>query len=327
MSLDNVVRNIEKKHGKGAVINFEDDRFDDAQLIPSGSLDLDRALGGGYPVGRIIEIFGEESSGKTTLAIHAAINFQKIFPEKAVLYIDLENAFDIFYGESLGLSYKKSQWLFSQPKSGEEAFDIIDDMVKSDEVSLIVVDSVAALIPRAELEGDYGESKIGLQARLMSQAMRKLVNSISKYECTIIFINQLRDKIGVMFGDPKVTTGGHALKFYSSQRIEISGGSQEKDGEEVSGRRTRVRIRKNKVAPPFKRAEFSIVFGEGIDQVREVIDMSVEEEIIKKSGSWYSYGEVRLGQGIESAKSLIKDNPELYDEIREKLEINLGLRD
>jgi recombination protein RecA len=310
---------------KGTIINFEDDRFDDVECIPSGSLSLDMALGGGYAVGRIIEIFGEESSGKTTLAIHAAVNFQKRFPDKAVLYIDVENAFDTFYGESLGLSYKKNQWLFSQPRSGEEAFDIIDDMIKSGEISLIVVDSVAALIPRAELEGEYGESKIGLQARLMSQAMRKLVNIISKYKCTVIFINQMRDKIGVMFGDTKTTTGGHALKFYSSQRLEVSRAGQEKDGDEVTANKTRVKVKKNKIAPPFRKAEFNIVFGEGIDTVGEIINLASESGIIKKSGSWYSYDEVKLGQGTDSAKKLLKDNPELFEQIENKLRKYLGL--
>lgn len=326
-NLSDVLRSVEKKYGKGTVINFEDDRFDDAECISSGSLSLDLALGGGYAVGRIIEIFGEESSGKTTLAIHAVSNFQKRFPEKAVLYIDVENAFDTFYGESLGISYKKDQWLFSQPRSGEEAFDIIDDMIKSGEISLIVVDSVAALIPRAELEGEYGESKMGLHARLMSQAMRKLVSMISRYKCTVIFINQLRDKIGVMFGDSKTTTGGHALKFYSTQRLEVARAGQEKDGDEVTANKTRVRVKKNKIAPPFRKAEFNIVFGEGIDTTGEIINMASEAEIIKKAGSWYSYGEVKLGQGLESAKRLLKDNPELFEEIEGKLKKYLGLID
>jgi len=326
-NLDDVLRNIEKKYGKGAIINFEDDRFDDVECVSSGSLSLDVALGGGYAVGRIIEIFGEESSGKTTLAIHAAVNFQRRFPDKAVLYIDVENAFDTFYGEALGLSYKKNQWLFSQPKSGEEAFDIIEDMIKSGEISLIVVDSVAALIPRAELEGEYGESKMGLHARLMSQAMRKLVNMISKYKCTVIFINQLRDKLGVMFGETKTTTGGHALKFYSTQRLEVSRAGQEKDGDEVIANKTRVRIKKNKIAPPFRKAEFNIVFGEGIDTIGEVINMASEAEIIKKSGSWFSYGEVKLGQGFDAARKLLRDNPELFEELEGKLRKYLGLND
>lgn len=324
-NLDDVLKNVEKKYGKGTVINFEEERFDDTECVTSGSISLDIALGGGYAVGRIVEIFGEESSGKTTLAIHAAVNFQKRFPEKAVLYIDLENAFDVFYGEALGLSYKKSQWLFSQPRSGEEAFDIIDDMVKSGMVSLIVVDSVAALIPKAELEGEYGESKMGLQARLMSQAMRKLVNVISKSKCTVIFINQLRDKIGVFFGDPKVTTGGHALKFYSSQRLDVARAGQEKDGDEITANKTRVKIKKNKIAPPYRKAEFNIVFGEGIDTIAEIIQLSVDAGIVKKAGSWFSYGEVKLGQGADSVKKILRDNIELLEEIEIKLKRNLGL--
>lgn len=324
-NLDDVLRNIEKKYGKGAIINFEDDRFDDVECVSSGSLSLDVALGGGYAVGRIIEIFGEESSGKTTLAIHAAVNFQRRFPDKAVLYIDVENAFDTFYGEALGLSYKKNQWLFSQPKSGEEAFDIIDDMLKSGMISLIIVDSVAALIPRAELDGEYGESKMGLQARLMSQAMRKLVNVISKSKCTVIFINQLRDKIGVFFGDAKVTTGGHALKFYSSQRLDVSRVGQEKDGEEITANKTRVKIKKNKIAPPYRKAEFNIIFGEGIDTVAELIQLAADAGVIKKSGSWFSYGEIKLGQGVDAVKKILRDNPELTEEIKAILKKNLGL--
>lgn len=324
-NLDDVLKNVEKKYGKGTVINFEEERFDDVECITSGSISLDIALGGGYAVGRIVEIFGEESSGKTTLAIHAAVNFQKRFSEKAVLYIDLENAFDTLYGEALGLSYKKDKWLFSQPRSGEEAFDIIDDMVKSGIISLIVVDSVAALIPRAELEGEYGESKMGLHARLMSQAMRKLVNVISKSKCTVIFINQLRDKIGVFFGNPKVTTGGHALKFYSSQRLDVARAGQEKDGDEVTANKTRVKIKKNKIAPPYRKAEFNIVFGKGIDTIAEIVQLSVDAGIIKKAGSWYSYGEIKLGQGADSVKKILRDNIELLDEIETILRRNLGL--
>ena len=316
---------LEKKFGKGTVVSFEDTKASDVEFVPSGSISLDIALGGGYPLSRIVEIYGMESSGKTTLAIHAAVEYQKKFPDKAVLYIDVENAFDPFYGKSLGLDYSREKWLFSQPSCGEEAFDIAQDFLRSGETSLIVFDSVAVLIPRAELEGEFGESKIGLQARLMSQALRKMVNTINKSKCTVIFINQMRENIGVMYGDTKVTTGGNALKFYASQRLDCSRIGQIKDGDEVTANKTRVRIKKNKVSAPFRVAEFDIVFGEGIDAIGEIITLAANNNIIKKAGSWYSYGDTRLGQGVENVKDLFKKEPELLKEIEAKLKLNLGL--
>jgi recombination protein RecA len=253
------------------------------------------------------------------------VEYQKRFPNKVVLYIDVENAFDPLYGESLGLDYSRDKWLFSQPTCGEEAFEIADHFLKSGETSLIVFDSVAVLIPRAELEGNFGESKMGLQARLMSQALRKMVNSINKSGCTAMFINQLRENIGVMYGDSKVTTGGNALKFYASQRLDCSRIGQVKDGEEVTANKTRVRIKKNKVAAPFRVAEFDIVFGEGIDSIGEIVSLSSDHGIIKKSGSWYSYGDSKLGQGVENVKDALKKEPELLKEIEAKLRLNLGL--
>ncbi len=307
---------IDKDFGKGTVMMMGDTKIEKIPVISTGSLGLDIALGvGGLPKGRIIEVYGPESSGKTTLAIHAIAEAQKNGGTAA--FIDAEHAFDRFYAENLGVNL--DNLLVSQPDNGEQALEITDHLIRSGAIDIIVIDSVAALTPKAEIEGDMGDSRMGLQARLMSQALRKLTSNVSKTNTCVIFINQLREKIGVMFGNPETTTGGNALKFYSSIRIDIRRASQIKDGDDVIGNRTRVKVIKNKVAPPFRKAEFDIMYGEGISKVGEAIDLGVELEIIKKSGSWFSYGETKLGQGREAVKNLISDNPELFEEIQTKI--------
>ncbi len=303
---------LEKAFGKGVVMTLSDTKVEGVDVIPTGSLTVDLALGtGGLPKGRVVEIYGPESSGKTTLSMHVIAEAQRVGGLAA--FIDAEHAFDKSYAEKLGID--TSSLLISQPDDGEQALEIADHLIRSGAIDVIVIDSVAALVPRAEIEGDFGDSKVGLQARLMSQAMRKLTASISKTKCVCIFINQLRDKIGVMYGSPETTTGGNALKFYASVRIDIRRVTQIKDGNDIIGNRTRVKIAKNKVAPPFKIAEFDIIYGEGISKTGEIVDIGVEYGIIKKSGSWFSYGEQRLGQGRESVRQLLKDNPELGEEI------------
>ena len=307
---------IEKSFGKGSIMRMGDKPVDDVPAISSGSLGLDVALGiGGYPRGRIIEIYGPESSGKTTLAIHAIAETQKMGGIAAI--IDAEHAFDPYYARKLGVN--TDELLISQPDHGEQALEITDNLIRSGAVDIVVIDSVAALTPKAELEGDMGDSKMGLQARLMSQALRKLTANISKTRTCCIFINQLREKIGVMFGNPETTTGGNALKFYASVRLDIRRVGQIKEGEEVMGNNVRVKVVKNKIAPPFRKAEFDILYGEGISKTGEIIDMGVNYGIIKKSGSWFSYGETKLGQGREGVKKLLKDNPELSAELEKKI--------
>jgi recombination protein RecA len=307
---------IEKSYGKGSIMRMGDKPVDDVQAIHSGSIALDLAMGiGGYPKGRVIEIFGPESSGKTTLAIHAIAEAQKVGGIAA--FIDAEHAFDPTYAQKLGVDI--NELLISQPDNGEQALEIADSLIRSGAIDIIVIDSVAALTPKAEIEGEMGDSKMGLQARLMSQALRKLTGSISKTKTCVIFINQLRDKIGVMFGNPETTTGGNALKFYASVRLDIRKIGQLKDGDEVQGSHTRVKVVKNKVAPPFRKAEFDILYGEGISKIGEIIDLGVEINLIKKAGSWFSYGETKLGQGREGVKSLLKDNPELMEELENKI--------
>ncbi len=307
---------IDKTYGKGTIMKMDDTAIEDVPVISSGSIALNQALGvGGFPRGRIIEIYGPESSGKTTLAIHAIAEAQKAGGIAA--FIDAEHAFDRFYAEKLGVNLESL--LISQPDNGEQALEIADQLIRSSAIDIIVIDSVAALTPKAEIEGDMGDSRMGLQARLMSQALRKLTSNINKTNTTCIFINQLREKIGVMFGNPETTTGGNALKFYASVRLDIRRVTQIKDGENVVGSHTRVKVVKNKVAPPFKKAEFEIRYGEGISRVGEILDMSVEKDIVKKSGSWFSYGETKLGQGREAVKEVIRDNPELADELEHKI--------
>ncbi len=307
---------IEKSYGKGSIMKLGDRAVEDVSSISSGSLGLDIAMGvGGYPKGRIIEIYGPESSGKTTLAIHAIAEAQKAGGIAAI--IDAEHAFDPGYATKLGVDI--NELLISQPDNGEQALEIADNLIRSGAVDIIVIDSVAALTPKAEIEGEMGDSKMGLQARLMSQALRKLTANINKTKTCVIFINQLRDKIGVMFGNPETTTGGNALKFYASVRLDIRRIGQIKDGEEAQGNHTRVKVVKNKVAPPFKKAEFDIMYGEGISKTGEIIDLGVELNIIKKAGSWFSYGETKLGQGRESVKNVLHDNPELALELEAKI--------
>ncbi len=307
---------LEKTYGKGAVMKLGDGTIEPLEAISTGSLGLDIALGiGGLPKGRVVEIYGPESSGKTTLAIHAIASVQKSGGIAAI--IDAEHAFDRFYAEKLGVDTKNL--LISQPDNGEQALEIADNLIRSGAVDLVVIDSVAALTPKAEIEGEMGDSRMGLQARLMSQALRKLTGTISKTGCCCIFINQLREKIGIMFGNPETTTGGNALKFYASVRLDIRRISQLKEGDVVQGNRVRVKVVKNKVAPPFRMAEFDIIFGEGISKVGEVIDIGVEKNIIKKSGSWFSYNDTKLGQGREAVKSLFAENPDLAQEIENKI--------
>ena len=308
---------LDKAYGKGTVMKLSDTPVQDVDAIPSGSLGLDLALGiGGYPRGRVVEIYGPESSGKTTLTLHAIAEAQKAGGIAA--FIDAEHAFDRFYAEKLGIDL--DNLIISQPDHGEQALEIADNLVRSGAIDIIVIDSVAALTPKSEIEGEMGDSKMGLQARLMSQALRKLTASINKTNCTMIFINQLREKIGVMFGNPETTTGGNALKFYASVRLDIRRSTQIKESDgNVAGNKTRVKVVKNKVAPPFKTAEFDIMYGEGVSKVGEILDLAVELDIIKKSGSWFSYDETKLGQGRDAVKSLIKDNPELMDELEAKV--------
>ena len=315
-ALQAAISKIEKDFGRGSVMKLGDQNIEDVEVIPTGSLALDAALGvGGYPKGRIIEIYGPESSGKTTLAIHAMAEAQRSGGIAA--FIDAEHAFDRFYAAKLGVNV--DDLFISQPDNGEQALEIADQLIRSSAIDIIVIDSVAALTPKAEIEGDMGDNKVGLQARLMSQALRELTASISKTNTTCIFINQLREKIGVMFGNPETTTGGNALKFYSSVRMDIRRVTTIKDGDTPIGNQVRVKIVKNKVAPPFRKAEFEITFGEGISHAGEVVDLGVDLGIIKKSGSWFSYGETRLGQGRDAVKKLIKENPELSAEIEEKI--------
>jgi len=315
-ALQLAMEKIEKDHGKGTIMKLGDTKIEEVAVISTGSVGLNVALGvGGYPRGRVVEIYGPESSGKTTLAIHAIAEVQKTGGIAAI--IDAEHAFDRFYAEKLGVNI--DELLISQPDNGEQALEIADQLIRSSAVDLVVIDSVAALTPKAEIEGDMGDSKMGLQARLMSQALRKLTATISKTNTTCIFINQLREKIGVMFGNPETTTGGNALKFYASVRLDIRKVSAIKDGEEVKGNQTRVKVQKNKVAPPFRKAEFDIMFGEGISRSGEIIDLGVEYGIVKKSGSWFSYGDTKLAQGREAAKDTIRDNPELATELEAKI--------
>jgi recombination protein RecA len=307
---------LEKSYGKGTIMKLGDSVIEPTETISTGSLGLDIALGvGGLPKGRVIEIYGPESSGKTTLAIHAIAESQK--KGGIAAFIDAEHAFDRFYAKKLGVDVENL--LISQPDNGEQALEIADNLIRSGAIDILVIDSVAALVPKAEIEGEMGDSKMGLHARLMSQALRKLTGTISKTGCCCIFINQLRDKIGVMFGNPETTTGGNALKFYASVRLDVRRISQIKDTDEVSGNRVKVKIVKNKVAPPFRIAEFDIMFGEGISKAGEIIDLGVEYNIIKKAGSWFSYGETRLGQGRDAVKQLILDNPELAEELEAKI--------
>ncbi|MCL2502655.1 MAG: recombinase RecA [Bacteroidales bacterium] len=307
---------IEKDFGKGTIMKLGDQPKWEVSVIPSGSIALDHALGiGGYPRGRVIEIFGPESSGKTTLAIHAIAEAQKTGGIAAI--IDAEHAFDRTYAKKLGVNV--DTLLISQPDNGEQALEVADHLIRSGAVDIVVIDSVAALTPKAEIEGEMGDSKMGLQARLMSQALRKLTANISRTNTCCVFINQLREKIGIMFGNPETTTGGNALKFYATIRVDVRRSTQLKDGEEATGNRVKVKIVKNKMAPPFRKAEFDIVFGEGISRIGETIDLGVEFEIVKKSGSWFSYGESKLGQGRDAVKQLLVDNPELQEEIEQKI--------
>lgn len=320
-ALQLTMEKLDKTFGKGSVMKLGDSPVEKVEVIPTGSISLDLALGvNGYPKGRVVEIYGPESSGKTTLAIHAIAEVQK--QGGIAAFIDAEHAFDQFYAQKLGVDV--NNLIISQPDNGEQALEIADNLIRSGAIDLIVIDSVAALTPKAEIEGEMSDSQMGLQARLMSKALRKLTGSINKAGCCCIFINQLRDKIGVMFGNPETTTGGNALKFYSSIRIDIRKSSQIKEGEDVLGNRVKVKVVKNKVAPPFRKAEFDIMYGEGISKVGEIIDLGVDLNVLKKSGSWFSYGETRLGQGRDSVKQIIQDNPELMEELEEKIKDILG---
>lgn len=315
-ALNQAMQKIEKDYGRGSIMKLGDESIEDVEVIPTGSIGLNFALGvGGYPRGRIIEIYGPESSGKTTLAIHAIAEAQKAGGIAAI--IDAEHAFDRFYAEKLGVDV--NNLLISQPDNGEQALEIAEQLIRSSAIDILVVDSVAALTPKNEIEGDMGDRNVGLQARLMSQAMRKLTGTISRTNTTCIFINQLREKIGVMFGPSETTTGGNALKFYASVRIDIRSSSTIKDGDDILGRLTKVKVVKNKVAPPFRRAEFDIMFGEGISRSGEIIDLGVEYDIIQKSGSWFSYNGTKIAQGRDAAKKMIRDNPELADELESKI--------
>src|SRR5574344_1680427 len=315
-ALQAAMSKIEKDYGKGAIMKLGDEQIEKVEVIPTGSIALNAALGvGGYPKGRIIEIYGPESSGKTTLAIHAIAEAQKNGGIAA--FIDAEHAFDRFYAAKLGVNV--DELIISQPDNGEQALEIAEQLIRSSAIDIIVIDSVAALTPKAEIEGDMGDNKVGLQARLMSQALRKLTSTISKTNTTCIFINQLREKIGVMFGNPETTTGGNALKFYASVRIDVRPSTAIKDGEDVLGKLTKVKIVKNKVAPPFRRCEFDIMFGQGISKTGEILDLAVEKNIIKKSGSWFSYGDSKLAQGRDAVLALLRDNPELCEELEAKV--------
>jgi recombination protein RecA len=315
-ALQAAMAKIEKDFGKGAIMRMGEEKIENVEVIPTGSIGLNAALGvGGYPKGRVIEIYGPESSGKTTLAIHAIAECQKTGGVAA--FIDAEHAFDRFYAANLGVDI--DNLYISQPDSGEQALEIADQLIRSSAIDIIVIDSVAALTPKKEIEGDMGDSSVGLQARLMSQALRKLTSTIAKTNTTCIFINQLREKIGVMFGNPETTTGGNALKFYASVRLDIRPIGKIKDGEDILGNQVRVKIVKNKVAPPFRKAEFEITFGEGISKIGEIVDLGVEYNIIKKSGSWFSYGDSKLAQGRDAVKALLKDNPELCEELEAKI--------
>ncbi len=315
-ALEATLGNIEKTYGKGSIMKLGDNAIEKVESISTGSISLDHALGiGGLPKGRVVEIYGPESSGKTTLALHVVAEAQK--KGGIAAFIDAEHAFDRFYAQKLGVDVQNL--LVSQPDNGEQALEIAESLIRSAAIDVIVIDSVAALTPRSEIEGEMGDSKMGLQARLMSQALRKLTATISKTGSICIFINQLREKIGVMFGNPETTTGGNALKFYSSVRLDIRKVSQIKDGENVTGNRAKVKVVKNKVAPPFKKAEFDIVYGEGISRVGEIIDLGVDFNIVKKSGSWFSYGETRLGQGRDAVKTVLAENPDLMDELEQKI--------
>ncbi|MBL0104282.1 MAG: recombinase RecA [Bacteroidetes bacterium] len=315
-ALQLTIDKIEKAYGKGTIMKMGDEAVEQVEAISTGSITLDMALGiGGFPKGRVIEIYGPESSGKTTLAIHAIANVQKNGGIAA--FIDAEHAFDRFYAQKLGVDIENL--LMSQPDNGEQALEITENLIRSGAIDIIVIDSVAALTPKAEIEGEMGESKMGLQARLMSQALRKLTATISRTGCCCIFINQLREKIGVMFGNPETTTGGNALKFYASVRLDIRRIGQLKDGENVVGNRTKVKVVKNKVAPPFRLAEFDIMYGEGISKVGEIVDLGVDKGVIKKSGSWFSYNETKLGQGRDAVKQLLLDNPELAEELESQI--------
>ena len=311
---------LDKTYGKGIVMKLGDEPVEKVDVIPSGSLTLDIALGiQGYPRGRVVEIYGPESSGKTTLTLHAIAECQK--QGGICAFIDAEHAFDKYYAEALGVDTENL--LISQPDNGEQALEIADNLIRSGAIDLLVVDSVAALTPRAEIEGEMGDASVGLQARLMSKALRKLTGTISKTGCCCMFINQLREKIGVMFGNPETTTGGHALKFYSTVRLDIRRSTQIKDGDKVLGNRTRVKVVKNKIAPPFRKAEFDIIYGQGISKTGEIIDIGVEANIIKKSGSWFSYGDTKLGQGRDAVRTLLNDNPELFEELETKIKESL----
>ena len=315
-ALQAAMAKIEKDFGQGSIMKMGDEKIEDVEVIPTGSIGLNAALGvGGYPKGRIIEIYGPESSGKTTLAIHAIAECQKAGGIAA--FIDAEHAFDRFYAEKLGVDV--NNLYISQPDNGEQALEIADQLIRSSAIDILVVDSVAALTPKKEIEGDMGDSAVGLHARLMSQALRKLTGTIAKTKTTCIFINQLREKIGVMFGNPETTTGGNALKFYASVRLDIRKGQAIKDGDEVLGNQVKVKVVKNKVDPPFRKAEFEILFGEGISKIGEIVDLGVEYEIIKKSGSWFSYNDTKLAQGRDAVKVMLKDNPELCDELEAKI--------
>jgi len=315
-ALQAALAKIEKDFGKGSIMKMGDEKIENVDVIPTGSIGLDVALGvGGYPRGRIIEIYGPESSGKTTLAIHAIAEAQKAGGVAA--FIDAEHAFDRFYAEKLGVDV--NNLYISQPDNGEQALEIADQLIRSSAIDILVVDSVAALTPKKEIEGDMGDSAVGLHARLMSQALRKLTATIAKTNTTCIFINQLREKIGVMFGNPETTTGGNALKFYASVRIDVRKSTPVKDGDNVLGNLTKVKVVKNKVAPPFRKAEFEIIFGEGISKIGEIVDLATEFNIIKKSGSWFSYGDTKLGQGRDAVKDMLKDNPELCEELEAKI--------